>query len=124
MVQCRPLLVLIRKSIANVAGEVDLAQTLPGYILRAVCPRFTLYLPVRHLLTTTCTRCTCEPIRANGAGSNAAAALGGAWSPVGVQAAEGWRFPAIYVGNATLPGLDRRWTSQAPLHHTPARHAV
>jgi hypothetical protein len=99
----------------------SLSSSLPGYILRAVCPQATLYLPVRYLLSVTCTaKCKCEPIlidpafqESNVYHHSKSLKQSTSWSPVDTATkAEGWRFPAIYIGNATWPNLDKRWTSQ------------
>ena len=92
-----------------------ISSSLDGYIIRAVCPHTTLYLQVHRLLKRSCTvTCKCEPVRfdsSNQGDRSLQSAASGQWTPISIQAA-GWRFPAIYIGNATIPGLDKRWTSQ------------
>jgi hypothetical protein len=106
---------------AAIKIEGAIAKALPGHALRATCGAMILYLPVEHLARDTCSRCACQAVRVDGGawvgggvGGSMAVEGGTAWWPVHGPA-EGWRFPAIFLGNLTAPpGIDlgRRWTSQ------------
>ena len=87
--------------------EKVLATALSSYVLRATCKSRTLYLPPSHILRSSCTHCACQLFK-QGEDANAPVS----WSPM-FSSALGWKFPAIYLGNGTYPGLDQRWTSQA-----------